>query len=185
MSKKTILFSLFFFQLLSSCSINGNFQGLYSYYDKTKSENPNLLVETDSIINICEIEKKETPKVYIINGKDLKECIKKFDDLLIYIWSPKCKSKFCYPLNVLQQNCNNNKIELIVVSEYYDNELMQIEYGINKPIFGIDTNYYNTNTTSKYLSKFIFDLTSIENIEGRLLYFKNGVFVKVTNELKK
>jgi hypothetical protein len=36
---------IFFTSLLFfSCTIKGNFKGLYSYYDKTKSEKPELLI---------------------------------------------------------------------------------------------------------------------------------------------
>jgi hypothetical protein len=53
---------------------------------------------------------------------------------------------------------------------------MQISYKINKPISGIDVEYYNSDRTSKYLSKFIYDLTLRSNIPGRLIYFEDGVF---------
>ena len=169
--------------MLNSCRYNGTLQGLFSYYEKTKSKNPDLLVSPNSKISICEIEKTETPKIYITDGLKLKECIKNYDNLIIYVWSPKCRSKLCYSLNALQQICDFNHIELIIVSEYYDSELMQVNYEIKKPIFGIDTEYYKTNLTSKYLSKFIFDLTLQQNVNGRLLHFKKGVFLKATDSI--
>ncbi len=182
MLKKYILFFLLIFFSIS-CSVNGNFKGLYSYYDKTKSESPNLLAYPDIHTTICELKNNTTPKIYITNGKELKKCLINYENLILFIWSPKCKSKYCYSLNLLQQNCNRNKIELIIVSEYYDTELMQIKYELKNPILGIDTNYYKSNKTSNYVSKFIFDLTSIEHIDGRLLHFKNGEFVKATDLL--
>lgn len=67
---------------------------------------------------------------------------------------------------------------LYVVAEYYDIQLMQINYKLKKPISGIDVEYYNSNKTAKYLSKFIYDLTAESNLPGRLIYFEEGVFKK-------
>ena len=160
----------------TACSIKGSFQGLYSYYSKTKSENPQLLIVPDSSSSLCEINKPDTPKIVVTNGNRLKECIKTNKKAVVYLWAPKCKGKFCYSLNFLQQKCDTKGITLYVVAEYYDTQLMQISYKINKPISGIDVEYYNSDRTSKYLSKFIYDLTLRSNIPGRLIYFEDGVF---------
>ena len=167
-----------------SCSIKGSLQGLSSYYYKTKSLNPQLLVNPDGSTPICEIKKSDTPKVYVINGINLKECIKTADRAIMYLWAPKCKGKFCYSLNSMQQKCSTKDISLFIVAEYYDSQLMQVNYKIDKPIFGIDVEYYQSNTTSKYLSKFVFDLTSRDEIIGRIIYFEDGKFVKSFESLE-
>jgi hypothetical protein len=176
MNKFLVIIILIF---CTSCSINGGFQGLYSYYSKTKSKNPQLLIKPNISTPICEINKSDTPQVYVINGLNLRDCIKTTDKAIVYLWAPKCRSKFCYSLNSLQQKCDMKKILLFIVAEYYDNELMRINYTTTiKPIFGIDVEYYQTNKTSKYLSKFIYDLTSRSDMSGRLMYFEGGVFKK-------
>ena len=53
---------------------------------------------------------------------------------------------------------------------------MELLYNIEKPIFGIDTKYYKTDLTAKYLSEFIYDLTSKKEIKGNYIYFKDGNF---------
>lgn len=178
MKKRINLFIVIILIFCTECSINGGFQGLYSYYSKTKSKNAQLLIKPSISTPICEINKSDTPKVYIINGINLKGCIKTTDKAIVYIWAPKCKGEFCYPLNSLQQKCNIKNMTLFIVAEYYDNELMEINYKINKPIFGIDVEYYKSNMTSRYLSKFIYDLTSKNDIMGRLIYFEDGIFKK-------
>jgi len=175
---KKIIF-LFAIVLLSinSCSVNGTLQGLYSYYNKTKSINPKLLVKPDSSILICELENPKTPKVFVISGDKLKKCISN-NNVLVYIWPPKCKSKVCYPLHILQKKCDEKNIDLFIVAEYYDNELMQQNYAIKRPVFGIDTKYYKTNLTSKYVAKFNLDLIGKKDITDRFIYFENGIYIK-------
>ena len=170
--------------VMNSCAIHGNFEGLYSYYDRVKSKNPSLLIKPNINSSICKLKNVDTPHIYVINGASFKECADKYDSAVVYIWSPKCKSKFCYPLTLLQKECNNKKVELFIVAEYYDNEFMELDYHLNRPIFGIDTEYYNTNLTSKYRSKFLYDITSKNDIAGRFIYFKKGSFIKSFNSIE-
>jgi hypothetical protein len=160
--------------LCLSCSINGSFQGLYSYYNKTKSKNPGLLEKLPNSFSPCEIKKNDTPKIYVTNGIQLQECMKSFDNAIVYVWAPKCKSKNCYPLNLLQQRCNTKNIELFIVAEYYDEELMNVNYNLQRPIFGIDIAYYSSDLTSRYLPGFIRDLTNENTEKSRFYRFKNG-----------
>ena len=160
----------------TACTIKGSFQGLYSYYSKTKSEAPQLLVVPDTSISLCEINKPDSPGIVVTNGNRLKECIKRNNKAVVYLWAPKCKGMFCYSLDFLQQKCDTKGVALYIVAEYYDTQLMQINYKIKRPITGIDVEYYNSNKTSKYLPKFIYDLTLRSDMAGRLIYFEDGVF---------
>ena len=175
-SQMNKFFLVIIFIFCISCKINGGLQGLYSYYSKTKSKNSQLLIKPGPSTPICNINKSDTSKVYIINGLNLKDCIKTTNKAVVYLWAPKFKSKFCYPLNSLQQKCDMKNITLFIVAEYYDNELMQINYTTSRPIFGIDVEYYQSNRTSRYLSKFIYDLTAKSEMVGRLIFFEDGVF---------
>jgi hypothetical protein len=61
---------------------------------------------------------------------------------------------------------------------------MELKYDINRPIFGIDIDYYKSSLTSKYLSKFIYDITGkIDGFENRFFYFENGVFLQSYNTI--
>lgn len=176
MSKKYyFIFFIFIAVSLNSCKINGGLQGLYSYYNKVRKIDPDLFVKLDEVSNL---KRQEQPKVYLVNGNDIYKCIVNNKKSLVYCWGPKCSSKICVPLNLLQNICDKNDIELFVVAEYYDYKLMTLAYDIERPIFGIDTEYYKTNLTSKYVSGFVSDLTSLdmESIP-RFLYFENGAYV--------
>ena len=162
--------------ILYACSINGTTQGLFSYYNKTKKEYPSLIAVTDSTTKICKIQKSEKPKVWLVNGKQLKKCAEEYPRMIVFDWSPNCSSNFCYSLDAVQKACDNSNVELFIVASYYDSEKMQINYNIEHPLFAIDTKYYHSNLTKKYSNKFLMDLTKSDESNGRLIYFENGQF---------
>jgi hypothetical protein len=63
---------------------------------------------------------------------------------------------------------------------------MSKNYTIDHPIMGIDVKYYKTNITSKYLEKFILDLTNHSNNYdnyGNFLCFNKGKFERTFNDI--
>lgn len=167
---------------LSSCKINGTFQGLYSYYKKTAKVNPNLFINDNNAM--CEVT-ADSRKIILRTGQSLKNCIKDYGKTVVFLWGPKCKSRICPSLDILQRRCKEKGLELFIVAEYYDNPLMTKEYDIERPISGIDTKYYRTNLTSKYTARFFSDLTGkeLDKDYKRMWYFENGVFVKMVSEI--
>ena len=73
---------------------------------------------------------------------------------------------------------------MFIVAEYYDTEKMEVIYKIERPIYGIDTEYYRTNLTSKYLSKLRRELTNTSDMNGHFLYFYNGRFIKSFRDIE-
>ncbi|MBK7428273.1 MAG: hypothetical protein IPI60_15270 [Saprospiraceae bacterium] len=180
---------LFFLSLIlcTSCgliSIDGSLQGLNSYYNKTKADNPNLLARPDNSFPLCELKTNETPKVYVTNAAEIASCFPKEGNAIVYIWRPNCSGKLCYSLNLVQEKCNKEKIDLFIVAEYYHTEKMEINYKTERPVFGIDTKYYRSNLTSKYLSKFRNELTGTGELNGQFLLFRNGVFYKSFKDIE-
>lgn len=112
----------------------------------------------------------------------MRECIGLHQEAILYLWKPKCRGS--YSLQTLQKKCDSLKIELFIVAEYYD-KMMQVSQGIKRPIFGIDTRYYQSNLTSKYVLSFIRDLISNPdtNTYRDFYYFKAGVFHKAGDDL--
>ncbi len=141
-----------------------------------QSRKPELYVTTKVGSSICELEKANEPRVYLVTGSDLKKCIDTDTPTVVYIWGPRCKSSICYPLEILQQKCDSLGVALFVVAEYYDNEQMNYNFRMKNPIYGVNTSYYNSNLTSKYLGDFIFDLSSRRGIENKYLLFSSGKF---------
>ncbi len=176
---KFILSIIICLTFTTSCAIKGNFKGLYSYYKKTESANPNLFLKSIKIDSLCLYTYENLKsKIVIINGNDLKKCISQKELALVYFWNPNCKSKICYPLELVENYCSSRNIDLFIVAEYYDLDQMQVSHNIKRPIFGIDTKYYKTNLTKKYLSHFLKDIDINITTDDRYFYFKNGVFSK-------
>lgn len=186
-----IFLSLFvLLALLSSCSINGTLQGLLSYYDQTQKESKVDFVKISEVSD-CLRSGSDSAKVLVANGTELRNCLHGYENSVVYIWSPKCKSQYCYSLDLLQETCRQKGIELFIVAEYYDSYYMSKYYDITHPIIGADVKYYKTNFTSKYLSKFISDLTNgtyvlyiRNNIYCNFLSFKNGEFERSFNAIE-
>lgn len=179
---KKLLFILLLCLSITSCgviTINGTFQGLYSYYKTTNNSNPELFeFYTD---NIKSYKQNKTNKVLIINDIHLAKEIKSTPKVLVYKWSPKCKSQFCPSLNLLQQNCEAKGIELYIVAEYYDVAMMQKNYIIKRQLLAIDTKYYKSNLTGIYTKRFYNQLTNNNynnQSSNRFFYFENGTFIK-------
>lgn len=179
---KIVIF-LFFSISLFSCKISGTTQGLFSYYEKTISKNPNLIIDYNDTLLACSKKYSLPTQIYISNGIMLEKCINNQEKTIVYIWKPRCKSKICYPLNIIQQKCDENNIELYIVAEYFDNEMMSKTYQLKNVILGIDTKYYKSNLTAKYKSKFIFDLTKKEYVEENFMFFEKGKLVKCFDKI--
>ncbi|WP_297334058.1 hypothetical protein [Flavobacterium sp.] len=152
--------------------------GFVSKYKKTDKKYPGLLIKTNPGEAVCNLTTAETPKVYIINGLQLKDCLKDYKKAIVYIWDPHCASEQCISPTLLQQYCNEQDTELFVVAEYYDGKEMAQFYDINHPIFGIDTEYYKTNFTDRYTRLFSEDLAikAAKDSYSRMHYFENGEY---------
>lgn len=175
---KKYYYAIIYLLLLTSCSYNGTFQGLYSYYNKTKNENPGLFIKVNDTMSICNLRSDIHPKIYITNANKIKNCLKQSKSAIVYIWKPKCSSKFCTPLEIVEEKCKLYNIDLFIVAEYYDLEMMSKNYKITRPILGIDTEYYKSNLTEKYLTNFVNDLTlKKHNNIGNFIHFKNGIYI--------
>ena len=171
-------FPLLLLLVVNSCSIQGDFKGLYSYYEATKKESSNLLVPTDSNTQLCSLQPTAEPKVYITNGRQLKECLKDYENAVVFIWAPKCSGAACYNLTALQRFCDANGIELFVMAEYYDSKEMLSPFVLEHPIFAPDIDYYHTSITSKYIQKLVAELGVSDGYTNRLLCFNKGTYVK-------
>ena len=187
---KKLIFIFCLYLTINSCgliAINGSFQGLYSYYKKTKIEKPNLFVRYNDSIKRQELNKSFDSTIVLITGVELNKLLKTVNNAVVYMWSPNCKSRFCQSLEILQRKCNEKQIELFVVVETFDINMLEQKHKTVKTLYGINTQYYKTNFTAWYRPKFIKDLQETkekENTFNRLFYFKNGQFIKSVLEIK-
>ena len=163
-----------------SC-IKVSFKGLYSYYNVANKEKPTIFFKTNDLNLICSKKKDSNYKVLIINGSSLKQCIKENTKSIIYMWSPNCHSKNCIPLQLIQKHCEENNYKLYVVSEYYDSDKMDYEYGLSNSLYAIDTEFYKTDLTTKYLDKFFKDIDLnlvVSSTYNRYFYFEKDKFIQ-------
>ncbi len=169
---------------LSSCGlikIGGSLQGLTSYYTKTVKAYPTLITHDIREDMFCSATVNDSIKVVLGNGKEVQTCILHYEKALVYIWQPKCHSKFCPSLDILEGKCKQAGMELFVVAEYFDGPLMSKKYTIERPIIGIDTKYYRSNLTSKYTSRFLADLINHKDTisdNRKMLYFERGKLIQ-------
>lgn len=160
--------------ILSSCTINGSFQGLRSYYPDSVEAKPNLFVHLDQGQSICNNSEQYNNKVVVTIAAQLEECLLN-ERSIVYVWGPKCHSASCKGLNESQLLSDSADVDLFVVAEYYDAELMDLNYRIDHPIIGIDTEYYKSEWTKTYLSRF---LTELADKEMKLTGGRFIVFIK-------
>lgn len=176
---------LYFFCIVSSfnCQIRGSLKGLTSNRMELNKYNINII---GSNHHQCESSITLKNKIVIVDGIELKKCISDLSNVLVYIWRPNCKSSSCIELELLQSFCDKYTIELFIVAEYYDYNKMNKAYIIKRPIFGIDTYYYKTDFTKKYLTGFLRDLIHRDFTykESQFYYFENAYFIKEMSQLE-
>lgn len=181
MKLKYSVLACILFGMITSCNLihikPGKVYGLFSGYNATQKHYPGLLVKTDASTPLCDLRYSEEPKVYVIKGEQLKQCLMDYDDAIVYIWSPHCGGDQCFSPSLLQKLCKEKKVELFVVAEYYTGEDLVQFYELDRPMFGIDTRYYKTDIVDMYLPKFENDLSAKKEAYGRMLYFKKGKYV--------
>jgi hypothetical protein len=174
-----LLFSILLLSL-ASCSIEGSFQGLVSYYNKVKKTDLLLMKYSDSTHDLAS---NGTGGIVVMNGIQLKKHLTKYEKTLVYLWRPNCGGRYCYDLTLVQEFCDKNELELLVVAEYYDYAKMSSESALNNNIIGIDTDYYKSNLTSKYVSLFFADLLGKEVSLGYFSFFHEDRFISCFNSL--
>ncbi len=176
MKLKTISTLIIFTILFSSCVVHVSLGGLFGYQNKIVKANPKIFYYLPDSSKYNDVIPSDSTKVVITNGFKIKESLKHYKNTLVYIWSPNCTHN-CTSLTILNNLCDSLNINLIIVAEYYDESKMNRNYSLKKPIVGIDTHYYKSKFTSKYLRGFLFDLTS-QNIEFQsFLVFKVDEFI--------
>lgn len=167
---------LFVGLLCISCGSEMEFKGLFSYYNSTYKSCPSLFSHESILEKGC--RNFNNNKVYVTNGKMMKECLAANQKAVVYVWSPLCQSTTCYRLEFLQQYLDKKGIELYIVSEYYDLESMAVKYKLRRPIFAVDTKYYKSGLTDKYMKRFKWDLTNkVDTTYNKIYYFENGIYI--------
>lgn len=163
--------------ILSSCQIAGLTSG-YSHLSKVEKERViNYTGKIDSISNYS--------YVYNITVEQIKEYILAHKKVIVYNYTPFCKSPFCVPPFLLIDRCKSKDINVLIVSNIYDDLFMHMSKSY--PLFMINTKKYKTKWRWKYIESFYFPLIGHNQEEinyANYHYFQDGVYIKSFENFK-
>ena len=169
--KGYILVTIFVCSALSSCQISGLTSG-YSYLSKTEKERViNYTGKIDSISNYS--------YVYNITPEQIKEYLSAHERVILYDYTPYCKSPNCVSPFYLVESCKSKDIDVLIISNIYD----ELFWHINKsfPLLMINTKECKTKWRWKYIDNFYFPLIGCKTKEVNYAgyhYFQDGKYIK-------
>lgn len=169
--KGYILVTIFVCSALSSCQISGLTSG-YSYLSKTEKERViNYTGKIDSISNYS--------YVYNITPEQIKEYLAAHKRVILYDYTPYCKSPNCVSPFYLVESCKAKDIDVLIISNIYD----ELFWHINKsfPLLMINTKECKTKWRWKYIDNFYLPLIGCKTKEVNYAgyhYFQDGKYIK-------
>lgn len=169
--KGYILVTIFVCSALSSCQISGLTSG-YSYLSKTEKERViNYTGKIDSISNYS--------YVYNITPEQIKEYLAAHKRVILYDYTPYCKSPNCVSPFYLIESCKAKDIDVLIISNIYD----ELFWHINKsfPLLMINTKECKTKWRWKYIDNFYLPLIGCKTKEVNYAgyhYFQDGKYIK-------
>lgn len=168
----------FFFSLaLTSCQISGLTSG---YSHLSKQEQARVIKYKG---NIAEIQ--DYSKIYAITPEQVKTYLSVHNKVIVYDYTPWCKSKYCVSPTLLANQCKANKVDLLVISNVYDDVFRAVNESF--PLLIIDTAALKTKWRGKYIEKFYFSLIGKYQKDINYAgyhYFQNGNYIKSFKDFK-
>jgi hypothetical protein len=107
---------------------------------------------------------------YAITAKHLHDVIKLKSPCIIYLWDSRCSGSACISINAFKEHCATNKLNAIIVSEFFDFEMLQIQNANPRDVFAVNHWHYGTDYCIKYNKRFIKDLYKHFNQEFKERY---------------
>lgn len=172
-----ILSTLLTCLVLSSCQISGL---TYGYTHLSKKEQGKVIDYKGKIDSISDYS-----NVYTITVEQVKEYILTHRKVIVYNYTPFCKSSFCISPVSLIELCKTKGIDVLVISNLYDDIFMCTNKEF--PILMINTKEYKTKWRGKYTDLFYFSLIGHTHKEinyASYHYFLNGIYVKSFKDFK-
>lgn len=169
--KGYILVTIFVCSALSSCQISGLTSG-YSYLSKTEKERViNYTGKIDSISNYS--------YVYNITPEQIKEYLAAHKRVILYDYTPYCKSPNCVSPFYLVESCKAKDIDVLIIANIYD----ELFWHINKsfPLLMINTKECKTKWRWKYIDNFYLPLIGCKTKEINYAgyhYFQDGKYIR-------
>lgn len=176
-----IILSILLCLSLASCTVYGVTNDYKKLSDDDKS----------TIVSLKNFDDTNVKYIYKINGKQLKEELKKHPKSVVYIFSNGCTSQYCLPMSNYERFAKENNYKLFLVMEGYahlDRTIAQRSEVFKEQLYSIDNDFYNSWYSVRYHRLFENELRGIEKKakpewEGGLYFFNFDTLEKVTRDL--
>lgn len=168
--KYTIICALILCLVLTSCTVSGLTTG-YNLLSKQQKER--VVDYRGSIDSISDYS-----YVYAITVEQVKDYISKHKKVLVYDYTPFCKTPSCIVPNLVINSCKSKGIDVLVIANIYDGIFLYVDKGF--PMLMINAKELGTNWRWKYTNQFYYSLTSRMLKEANYAsfhYFNNGTYV--------
>ena len=176
MKKLILLFTVAL--MMQSCNITVEVSA-YTDYDLTLEQKNNICwtSDTTSLIGLT-----NDGRIYAVNPNQMKDLLVAKEKALVYRWSPYEMGNVI-PIYFVQSYCNENNIELYVITDEYKSAFTEIN-NVKNPMFSMNNGDYITDISYKSENKFYKQLLSNKYKKNNYFYyFENGEFVRTEDEM--
>ena len=121
-------------------------------------------------------------RIYAVNPNQMKDLLVAKEKALVYRWSPYEMGNVI-PIYFVQSYCNENNIELYVITNEYKSAFTEIN-NVKNPMFSMSIGDYITDISYKSENKFYKQLLGNKyKKKCHLYYFENGKYVRTEDEI--
>lgn len=121
-------------------------------------------------------------RIYAVNPNQMKDLLVAKEKALVYRWSPY-EMENVIPIYFVQSYCNENNIELYVITNEYKSAFTEIN-NVKNPMFSMNNGDYITDIADKWENKFYKQLLGNKYKKNNYFYyFENGEFVRTEDEM--
>ena len=176
MKKLILLFTVAL--MMQSCNITVEVSA-YTDYDLTLEQKNNICwtSDTTSLIGLT-----NDGRIYAVNPNQMKDLLVAKEKALVYRWSPY-EMENVIPIYFVQSYCNENNIELYVITNEYKSAFTEIN-NVKNPMSSMNIGDYITDISYKSENKFYKQLLGNKyKKKCHLYYFENGKYVRTEDEI--
>ena len=121
-------------------------------------------------------------RIYAVNPDQMRDLLVTKEKALVYRWSPYEMGNVI-PIYFVQSYCNENNIELYVITNEYKSAFAEIN-NVKNPMFSMSIGDYITDISYKSENKFYKQLLGNKyKKKCHLYYFENGKYVRTEDEI--
>ena len=164
--------------MMQSCNITVEVSA-YTDYDLTLEQKNNICwtSDTTSLIGLT-----NDSRIYAINPNQMRDLLVTKEKALVYRWSPY-EMENVIPIYFVQSYCNENNIELYVITNEYKSAFTEIN-NVKNPMSSMNIGDYITDISYKSENKFYKQLLGNKyKKKCHLYYFENGKYVRTEDEI--